>query len=396
LDYGYDRTPPRPLTLPRDFDLVFDIDAIAADWRRFETEAIGSLYQTYLWCRAWQDTVGAALGTEPVIVVLRDADGDMLALLPLQIRRRHGLRILEWLASSSNNYGFGLYHARFAARAGEWLRLNWPEIVRRIGRIDAVALRDNPDRLSGHVNPMDGMFTTRGANRSYALTLQDDYASLYAARREGESRRAARKKDRALSRLGSVSFGLPASLADTHATLEQMFKLQECRLAEHGIRNVFSAEERAFIHRLADLQDPDKPLLAPYTLKLDGDVIATFLGGLHGETFWALISSLGAGPQRKCSPGDAALRGSIEACCKAGLKTYDFSAGASRYKLNWADVTIQLHDIIAPVTLRGLAYAWPLRVAIAGKRTIKENPALLDQIGRARRLVFGKSPVRPT
>ena len=364
-------------------------------WTSFEQIAHGTFYQSYLWCSAWLETVGRASQVEPVVVILRDGAHRICALLPLQIRRVGKLRILEWLAAPSNNYGYALYHPDFVRAAGTWLGANWPALVRSIGRVDAVVLRDNPERMADIANPLTGMFTSRAANRSYVLRLSPDFASLYGRKRDGDTRRTGRKKEKALSRLGTVEFGLPQGREETRAVIETMFAQQQGRLAEHGIHNVFGPAERAFIHRIAELQDESRPALAPYTLKLNGSVLAVYLGGLYKDTFWALISSLAAGPERKYSPGDIALRLSIERCCAAGLSTYDFSAGSSRYKLSWSDDIIQLHDIIEGTTLAGAAYVAWLRGRSAAKRYIKESDTLLRAASGLRRLLRGQTPVRP-
>jgi CelD/BcsL family acetyltransferase involved in cellulose biosynthesis len=320
----------------------------------------------------------------------------MLALLPLQIRRVGKLRVLEWLASPSNNYGYALYHPDFIAAAPSWLEANWPALMRSIGGVDAVVLRDNPERMEDIANPLTGMFTSRAANRSYVLRLSRDFASLYGRKRDGDTRRTGRKKEKALARLGTVEFGLPQGREATRAVIETMFAQQEGRLAEHGIHNVFGPAERAFIHRIAELQDEDRPVLAPYTLKLNGSVLAIYMGGIYKDTFWALISSLAAGPERKYSPGDIALRHSIERCCEAGLKSYDFSAGSSRYKLSWSDDVIQLHDIIRGMTPAGTAYVAWLRWTSAAKRFVKEDETLMRAAAGLRRVLRGQTPLRPT
>src|SRR6185295_14138567 len=60
---------------------------LEADWLDFQSREAGTLYQSYHWCRTWQETVGAARGIDPRIVVGREARGRILFILPLAIRR---------------------------------------------------------------------------------------------------------------------------------------------------------------------------------------------------------------------------------------------------------------------------------------------------------------------
>ena len=79
------------------------------DWNALEANCTGSIYQSYIWCETWLATAGLQAGVQPLIIVLLDQKDVPLLILPLQIRRRFGLKLLEWLAQSENNYGFGIF-----------------------------------------------------------------------------------------------------------------------------------------------------------------------------------------------------------------------------------------------------------------------------------------------
>ena len=70
---------------------------IAEEWRAFEAIAAGTFYQTYAWCEAWIESSGEPF--EPRIIIGRDRNGGIRFLLPLCIQRRHGMSILEWIAT---------------------------------------------------------------------------------------------------------------------------------------------------------------------------------------------------------------------------------------------------------------------------------------------------------
>lgn len=359
-------------------------------WQAFEAEAAGTFYQSSLWCRAWVDTVGLDLKVAPRIVVGRDNAGQVRFILPLQIRRRQGVDVLEFLCSPHNGYGYGLYHKDFLPSAAAWFEDHWADVLALAGRFDAVALDQLPDRLLGSGHPLTGQFNVKGANPSFTTALGVDFEALHKRKRDGEDRRVVRKKEAALAQLGPVSFGVPHGKADFHATLDLMFEQQKGRLAERGVHGVFGPRERRFLHRIADLQDDDRPVLAPYRLVCGDEVLAIMLGGVFGGGYWALISSLAAGASRKHSPGDLALRRTIAACCATGLDFIDFSAGDSTYKRAWADETIQLHNVHRAVTLRGLAWTIPIVAGLGIKRFIKSSPVLMPVMAELRRMACGK------
>lgn len=358
-------------------------------WTAFQEHAHATFYQTFLWCRAWCETVGKTEAVEIRIVTATDAHGGTVFILPLQVRRRSGIRVIEWLGTPHNSYGHGLFAQAFLPQSRDWFAAHWAEIVRLAGPADAVCLADMPHSLDGVPHPLQQLFNVAGANRSYRMALSPDYPGLLARKRSGESRRHTRRKEAALAALGDVWFGLPVGKDALHATLTLMFEQQEKRLAEFGIHGTFGPIERSFLHRLADLQDDAHPMLLPYALKFRGEILAVMLGGLHANTYWALISSLTGSQLRDYSPGDLAMHRTIEAGCNSGLAQLDFAAGDTGYKLHWADEVIPLQTLLTAINLRGLAWASLMGLRMAVKRRVKQSPATRHLAMALRKMVLG-------
>ena len=311
-------------------------------------------------------------------------------ILPLQLRRRFGIRVLEWLGSPQSTYGHGLFAHAFLPHARDWLAENWRWIVTLAGPCDAVVLTDMPDAVDGIPHPFKALFNISAANRSYRMKLTADFSQLLSGKRSRESRRQDRRKLEALAAVGEVTFGLPDGLTQAQATLAVMFEQQERRLAEHGIRGVFGADERRFVQRMAELQDEQRPVLLAYTLRCGGDILAVMLGARHGATFYGLISSMTDSGLRQYSPGDLALRRTIESACQAGFAQLDFATGDSCYKLSWADEVIQLRALFGARNLRGLALVMALLGVTGIKRTIKRSAASRRLFAALRRAVLGR------
>jgi CelD/BcsL family acetyltransferase involved in cellulose biosynthesis len=371
-----------------------DIAEIAGLWRDFEETAASTLYQTHAWCSAWLDTIGATAGVEPRIVTGSHADGSLAFILPFQLRRQWGVRRLEWLTAPHANYGYGLFDRGFLAAAPAWFAANWSQVAAAAGPFDVLNLEEMPASLFGARHPMAECFTLQTANHSYAMALEPDYESLHARHRSGDTRRHARKRDAALAKVGKVGFGLPEGADETHRVLSTMFLQQEQRLAESGVRGVFGGIERAFIHRLSEASNGSKPLLLPYYLTCDGEILSVMLGGNHGGIYWALIASLANTPLRRHSPGDSALRHTIEACCARGLAGFDFAAGDADYKSAWADEVIAHHAMCRGRTLAAAPLALAFGAKLWLKRLVKHQPRLRALALGLRRRFWGHAVVR--
>lgn len=364
---------------------------LALEWQQFQAKAIGTLFQSFEWCNTWQETVGRARGSEARIVVGRDVSGEIVFILPFQITRIRGAAILEWHGTPHINYGFGLFSPSFAASAPAWFETNFPAVIEAASPFDAVRLTEMPERIFGQPHPLHRCFTQRAPNQSYQMAASADFDFIHRAKFSGEHRRGSRKRDDRLAREGGLRFDLPAPGEDTRATLDIMFDQAVERLAEAGIHNVFGAPERAFMHALATVSVSGQPVLRPYRLRVGEETVSVMLGGQFAGTFWALISSLAApGPLRRHSPGDAALRRMIEACCESGLHTIDFASGDTSYKKHWADDILPLYMILQARTWTGLAFVLPYAAAKFAERTAKRHPRTRAAILGFRRVLFGR------
>jgi CelD/BcsL family acetyltransferase involved in cellulose biosynthesis len=131
------------------------------------------------------------------------------------------------------------------------------------------------------------------------------------------------------------------------------------------------------------------PQLRPYELSLDGRTIAVKLGIAHGDTFWAMVSSVDPEGIERMSPGEHALRRTIEECCKDGFAAIDMAAGDTGYKENWASEVVKLHSISRSLSLRGVIWSRSHTALAAGKKVIKNSEKLWPLAQKLRGTLLG-------
>ncbi len=107
-----------------------DLAAIEKDWRAFEPQADGTVFQSFDWLATWQRHIGARAGVTPAIVVGRDAGGAIIFVLPLSICPAGYARELTWLGSDLCDYNAPVLAQGFSERfdRARFLTL-WREIV---------------------------------------------------------------------------------------------------------------------------------------------------------------------------------------------------------------------------------------------------------------------------
>src|SRR4051794_2837459 len=75
-------------------DIIDDLGRAEPVWRRLEqTGQFCTPYQRFDLAGAWQRHVGAREGIAPFIVAAYDREGQPLLLLPLGVKREHGVRV---------------------------------------------------------------------------------------------------------------------------------------------------------------------------------------------------------------------------------------------------------------------------------------------------------------
>ncbi|MDP3256614.1 hypothetical protein [Bosea sp. (in: a-proteobacteria)] len=152
--------------------VVEEIAALADEWRALEDRALVTPYQAYGWVRPFVETVGAAERMAFRHAVLRDAGGAMLAILPLVITRRSGIRFAEFIGGKHANYHMGIYDPAFAAgldAAGA--RLMLAEIGAAIGGLDAFIFVNQPTQWQGVPNPLAQLAGGPSPSGAYKLAL---------------------------------------------------------------------------------------------------------------------------------------------------------------------------------------------------------------------------------
>ena len=374
-------------------NVYHDITSLEGAWRQLQDRGIASVYQTFDWCQVWLRNVGTPRGIEPCVVVGETVFGEVKFILPLQLRRKFGLSIIEMLTAPQGAYAFGVFNRSFLAEtANDWFSQHLPDIVAALPSHDVFRLADAPAQICGFANPLLACGSFLAANQSHIMELQPDFQALLEQKRTSETRRSLRKRDNKLEAAGRLEFGLPQSMSDTAHLLTTMFADQEQRLAESGIHNLFSAQERQFVCNLAHVTTPEGPLLRPYALRIQGEVQAVLLGAYYGNTYWALISSLADTNYRKLSPGDYALRAMFKSLCEDGTGTIDFAAGDSAYKLHWSDQMVPLHFVVRASSIQGLLPALLMMIREKCKRVVKQTPMLRQAAFALRKLFAGKKP----
>jgi CelD/BcsL family acetyltransferase involved in cellulose biosynthesis len=356
-----------------------DLAALERRWRALEARADPSFFQSW----TWVGCLAAERFADPVLLEAR-RDGRTVALA-LFGRRGRRLHLHEtgdsgWDAVFIEHNGLLADPRDDAGTAAACLRALARSALVMSGVGDAMlaALRALPGAVR--------VLQTRPAPYVAFAALGD---AAYPEALSANARYQIRRSDRSYERSGPLRLEAARSLAEAHAFLDALALLHQRSWTARGQPGAFANPRfHRFHHALLDRAFPrgeiellriaagERVLGYLYNFVHRGDVLAYQSG----------FDLAGAGRHEK--PGLTAHRLAIEAHRARGARSYDFLAGAARYKTTLANASRDLHWIAyAPrFSLRWLAQ-------LARAQAQATSPAVLRTDATASRAALAISPL---
>lgn len=369
-------------------DVFTRLEDARADWAELSAVATASPYQSYLLLSTWLDTIGREERLEAFVIVARDAGGRPQALLPLAIESRGGLRIAAFLGGRESNFNLGLFHPGAAFDEASLRRLLIDANARAPKPADLVYLRNQPTRFDGYDNPLAFGDARPSASFAYGATLPATAEEL-SARLSKDARKKLRKKESRLAEMGGLLYEHRATGERAQAILDALIEQKSTRFSEMGVGGIFDDQgPREMLRRLS--AESGEGALELHGLSVGGRVVATYAGFSRGGRFSAMLNSFDMDEEvARSSPGDLLLHALMRDLVARGMTHFDLGAGEARYKNAVCNETIELCDVVMPVSWRGVVAAPLFSAFLRFKRRVKQTPALARAYARARRALRG-------
>jgi CelD/BcsL family acetyltransferase involved in cellulose biosynthesis len=374
----------------RRLELYDDLAAVAPLWQAFERDADCTVFQDYNWLAAWQRHIGTRLGTQPAIVLMRDASARLSCILQLAVERKRITRRLTWLGSDLCDYNAPLLAPDFerSVPAGEFAAL-WREIAALVReaprlRFDLVDLQKMPERVGGQRNPFLDLPVIAHPSGAYIATLGEDWEAYYAAKRSSATRKRERRQLKHLAEHGEVRFVDVEDRDDIARTLDTMLAQKSRAFARMGVKNIFA--QPGYREFYLDLATDMNVRALTHISRLDVGALpaAANLGLRFRNSYYLVLSSYHDGEIARFGPGRAHLHELMRHAIEQGFERFDFTVGDEPYKRDWSDTELKLVDYLEPATLRGSLAAARTLAYRRAKRVIKQTPLLWSLFSRAR------------
>ena len=367
-------------------EVLTDLELARPAWVEISAHARASPYQSFEFASHWSQTIGAAGGVTPWIVVARDETGAVRALLPLGRFRRGPIRWAAFLGGRLANFQMGLF------RAGvEWTQRDLAALLREAAAlanppIDAYTLANQPFLWGGARNPLASLGARPSPSCAYSSALPDSFPIWRDAHFSKATQKKLRKKARRLELIGPLAHLRACGADEARIVIDAFLPQKRARMRALGLPNEFDGEPTAAL--LTRLSGGDAPLLELHALRVGQRIVATFAGFSDGVRLSGLFLSHDMDPAvAASSPGELLIVEVVRDAIERGLAAFDLGVGEARYKNECCETTEALFDSVLAVSFAGRAVAAAFLAGRRVKQRIKQSPRLFRLALRARRFL---------
>ena len=356
-------------------DIIDDLGHAEAIWRGLEAQ-LSTPYQRFDFLGHWQRLVGKRDGLKPFIVIAYDGERRPLLVLPLALRRRHGIRTACFMGGKHATFNMALWDRDFAAAATVADLDALLAAIRARAAADVLALTQQPLRWRDFANPMALLPKQPSVNDCplLAMTPGDAPAVLIS----NSFRRRLKGKERKLQPLSGYRYHVATSDAEIERLLDWFFSVKPLRMAEQRLPNVFAEPGvEDFIRdtcmaRLAG----DGRVIDIHALECDDEVIAIYAGVADGHRFSMMFNTYTMSGNSRYSPGLILMRNIIDDYAGRGYRALDLGIGSDHYKRLFCKSEEPIFDCFIPLSPRGKIAANAMSAINRLKRVVKGNQAL--------------------
>jgi CelD/BcsL family acetyltransferase involved in cellulose biosynthesis len=329
------------------------------DWKRaavcWSSAGRETAFQNPIWFDAWYAAFREA---SPLIVIVTDSTtGRPVALLPLIVCTRHGVRVVEFADLNVTDYNAPFLADGVtldATSAREMCQALVTALQKMPGGVDLVRLRKMPASFEGQPNPLALGRAGSSSLNGNIISVGDDFEAYRASIKRMQLPRSWR----VFSRHPGASFRMIESVDDALKIIDVTDAQQQARMHRLGLEFVLNDQVHAKFYRDLIRHGLPAGYVVVSALTCEEGVAATVLGIKHAGSFVFLRISNAGEQWKSCSPSRLIIERTMAALHQRGIRHFDLSIGNYAFKRRFGAVPLQLVDTSIALSWLGLPYAW--------------------------------------
>jgi len=304
-----------------------DVEALEGEWRHLQQSVGRTPFTNYDWFKAWWDNLGKSRGRTLHIVTGR-IDQQLVAILPLAVLHKKGLRVLQNIGKES------LFPCDILSESMEHTKTLW-ETARQsplydfslIGDVEAGS--DGDQILAG--------FSKRVKSEKF-LILRSSWSNgdAWMASLPSKLQREYRRWQRRLQEKGELQYHIHTEGPLPTKIIDDMIRHKKDWCLQNGLHGFFDRDgAKAFFHQWIENAYASKQLFLAW-LQCGDETIAYNLGFFDEKIFYGYLVANDPA-WASFSPGTLAIMNSIRWAIDNEFREFNFMQGDATHKHRYTD-----------------------------------------------------------
>ena len=369
--------------------LHFGIEALETLWCDWQEAGRCTAFQRFEWISSLVKNLVRRDKSQPLIVVISEtASNEPVMLVPLVLRRRYGVRVIEWLGLGVCDYAAPVLAPGVEFRVSE-ANMLWSAVRSALPPADLIRIKGIPEHIRGAANPFACLVGVREADqKAFSTEIEGDPETLLKRVCGSSFLRNLQKEKRRLAKIGEVKF----VAAKTNEEVEEIFSVlleqRRRRFEEMGRFNFIAQPAVSAFYKDAAISGLNAGGGAKiFGLSVNGEWIATAYCLVHQKSVTTVMSGMAGQSWQAFSPGVQIMAQTMIWAREHGHDCFDLSVGDLSYKKEMGMRTQELLDFCEPLTLRGVLSLELDRIQINAKGWLRRKSVFFDHARRVRRAI---------
>lgn len=356
-----------------------DLKAVEARWRDLEEAGHLTAFQGFDWISVLMERVGSREGATLHIVEVRDRTGRTRLILPFCIRLRFGVSVLGFV-----DFGVCDYGAPLLAEGAppDWIVADdlLSAILKRVPRVDLIALEKMPARVGTVENPL-ARLSGRSLSplRCYRVPVEGPADTILKRALRPSIHRDLTKARRRAERGADVRLTVAADAAEADAIMDAMLEQRRERFAQMGRFNLLGRPEIAAFYRDAARLGLHSGSVRLFSLTVDGRIAATAYTLVRADALSLVVQTMDRA-RRNLSPGGLITAQVLEWAAAQGIPCFDLTIGHQPFKVDFGSREDDLYVFERALTLKGRIASAAVLARTRALAALKAHPRLFESL----------------
>ncbi len=314
-------------------------------WLNFEKDSNLYLFQKYKFIKNFVKDK-----EENKLFIILSLKNKILAILPFEIKKKFGFKIIQWLGTKEFDY-CGPVIANLEQEGIDDIQFKkaWEKIFTKYIKVDLIFLDKQLEKINDYKNPFVKYLENIIISKIYTIKLPENYQLFLEKIENKKFLNEFKRTTSKLTKDNKVEF-FEIENNDKSIGVNEIIKQKAQILEKKEIRHILNNKMINFLNKLKDENDS---LIKISALKINGEVIAANLGFVFNQRFYYFMPVLFSKKFNKFSPGKVLISYLIERSIINKFKVFDFGLGDENYKKYWSNSTETLFRYFKIKSLKG-------------------------------------------